>query len=1069
MDESFSSPVPDKPESTQNHTEANKSPSPLSATPPQQKIENVAQRGPSTSTLPPLPDDSLDFSIASLTQTSLKRHSAKEDSEILDQHVTNHLRDIDSSFMPDGSPNGQVSSRGADDTYLFGGSPGRTGTLHKIGVKQGEDEVDIQDSTDTGAEIQESNESSIESQVPSSPAAAAMARNTSRVLDFGSHGTSEVDTDLGRSGSISEVRSSERSLDTREPGSSIASTLNPFNSSINERSDERSDHLPSEDDNNVSFGTSSGLGDRSDPSVGDSVDIFPEGTPVRRPNVLHTRGSSHLSSVSEFSVVTDNTLGADFAIQSGGAVAANGERRSQFSRLSSLGSISSLRSSYTASEAPDFVRTRSSTSATMAIDTALGKLDEEGPATPRAATYNTIAPSDTVIARHIRDIQVPETVAREFRAKHSSARSPERRKAIGMSISTRSSKNLTIKDTNDKIDKLSKENFDLKLKIHFLDQTISLRSHEGMKEIIDQNVQLQMDLANSHKESQSLRRKVRDLERKLKVRDEQAEKPHDEDEGSSGDEEKADMEEEITYLRETVQRMESETERLKSDNLNKEMEKRKLAEYIKTMNDRRPSGSSAIEEKDEMWKELVEAETARREAADEDAERLREENRRLKHDMSTMNQTNVRNVYNISKRNTTYSARSEIGQSDAGHGETNGIDSQASTVVNQLTTEKAELRRENAELRRDLSAQTSMLTSRNKERERLQQEIEDLKIHSRRGGMDGARSVAGDSIFDRSVSRAHQRSVSRASGVTRLTHVSDPDRDEYEKKLNSLRDEIVEVKMMNQDLENGLNQQLDTVEALEADLQRAREEVQEAMADLQQLQQERDELLLTVEDKDAEFETLRAQAIDSIETLENEVDQKDADFNTLQNELKMASESVVMLEDELNANRRKEESLTQQLEESEQEIEQLEQKIQDISSQNERLEVQLEGSQKEVAFLREEQEGDKIKIGELEAAMNTAQTQIEDMMSQAALERRQRDALDSEEKTQIQAAMDDLNMQSQAGRDEIRKLRKKLGDKENEAEVWRERLETFEGNIREALGDINGTRSSILKVSRSSV
>jgi predicted nucleic acid-binding Zn-ribbon protein len=931
--------------------------------------------------------------------------------------------------MPDPSPNGQASARGADDTYLFGGSPGRTGTLNKTpAIPETSTGSDPNEPTDSGADINESNETSTVSDVLSSPVADAMARNVNRAVSSGM-----------RKNEVSNPNASDRSHT------------------------QQSENAANDDDNNVSFGTSSGQGDGSDPSVSDSVDKFPETTPVRRPAFLQNR--SQRSSVS--SVATDNTLGADFAIQSGGAVATNGQGRSQLSRLSSLGSVSSLRSGYS-DGIPEFSRTRSSTSGTnMAIDTALGRLEEEGPATPRAGTHNKIAPSDTVIARHIRDIHVPETVAREYRAKHSTTRSPERRKAIGMSVSTRSSKNLTLKDTNDKIDKLSKENFDLKLKLHFLDQTLQLRSNEGVKEIIDQNVQLQMDLANAHKESQTLRRKVRELERKLKAKDEQAEKTQDDDDDhSSGDEEKAEMEEEIIYLRETVQHLQSESERLKSDNMSKELEKRKLAEYVKTMSDRKPSGSSAIEEKDEMWKELVEAETARREAADEDVETLREENRRLKNELASSNQTNVRNVYNISKRNTIHSTRSEMGQSDVGHnGDANGVDSQASTVVNQLQTEKADLRRENAELRRDLSAQTSMLTSRNKERERLQQEIEDLKIQSRRGGMDSARSMAGDSIFDRSVSRAHQRSSSRASGITRVTQVSDPERDEIEKKANAIRDELAQVKMLNQDLENALNEQLDTVEVLESDVERLRNEGELALDDLQQLQQERDDLLMSIQDKDNEFETLRAQAVENIDKLEEELDQKEADFNTIQSELKSMSESVVMLEDELNASRRKEESLSQQLEEAEREIEQLEQKVQDISSKNERLEVQLESSQNEVSFLREEQEGDKIKIGELEASINAAQTQIEDMAAQAALERRQRDALDSEEKAQIQAAMDELNSQSTSGRDEIRKLRKKLGDKENEADAWRERLETLETNLREALGDLNGTRSSILKVS----
>jgi predicted nucleic acid-binding Zn-ribbon protein len=126
--------------------------------------------------------------------------------------------------------------------------------------------------------------------------------------------------------------------------------------------------------------------------------------------------------------------------------------------------------------------------------------------------------------------------------------------------------------------------------------------------------------------------------------------------------------------------------------------------------------------------------------------------------------------------------------------------------------------------------------------------------------------------------------------------------------------------------------------------------------------------------------------------------------------------------------------------------------------------VQLENSQNETAFLREEQEGDKIKIGELEGSLTAAQTTIEDMLEQTKEERRQRDLIDNKEKAEVQKVLDEINAQAATAKDELRKLRKKLADKEREAETWKERLETLENNLREALGDLNGTRSSLLKV-----
>jgi hypothetical protein len=60
--------------------------------------------------------------------------------------------------------------------------------------------------------------------------------------------------------------------------------------------------------------------------------------------------------------------------------------------------------------------------------------------------------------------------------------------------------------------------------------------------------------------------------------------------------------------------------------------------------------------------------------------------------------------------------------------------------------------------------------------------------------------------------------------------------------------------------------------------------------------------------------------------------------------------------------------------------------------------------------------------------------------------------------------VNELNRECSSAKDEVRGLRKKLGSREVEAAEWKERLLELEGNLREALGDLNGTRSSLLKV-----
>jgi len=1028
--------------------------------------------------LPPLPsaDDDEDLSLVDPTTQLRDSHDdTEDDSALLERDTRRRLMDVESSFLPEAEPETAIEkpAQGADDTYLFGGSPGNSKRGEPGKGKHQRNKKSIADiiresvaaqtikeeeklrsptSPESTKEIHEDEMQSRESTTtipPSSPAAEAAQRTRAR----GVAKKTEVEAVTDHSSIIDSSETAGKSGHERQ--SSQASTI-------------KAEDVSSSNDESMSFAdittTPSSEKDNAASLLSSASSRL-----LKRPSFLNRRQSSQRSSISSFtgrsvtSEASDSTIGADFALQSGGAMPREGNTSHPnllASRLPSYASISSAGDSASG----DFGSLRTGKE--------LSRLEEERqspPETPRPGTSGTSAPTDTVIAQHVQNIRVPETIAREYREKHA-ARSPGRVDTIGSLASFRESRkgNLTLKEQNSKIDKLTKENFDLKLKIHFLDQALQNRSDEGVKEMINKNVQLQTDLANEKKESQSLRKKVKELEQKLKAQEEVRSKPPPRPSSAQSDrtEKLADLEEEVIFLRETVLEHEVEIERLREETMAKEIEKRKLADYVKVMSEeRRSAEDTGVEETIDMWKDLLQAETARREQADEDAEKLRDEVRKLKEQNATIASSthhNVRNIYNINKRqNVSYGARSDAG-SVAGADMANGdrSDSAASTLVDTL-------KHENAELRRDLSAQTSMLTSRNRERERLQQEIEDLKLNQRRhaGDLSAVRSIAGDSIFERSVSRAHNRAESRMSGNTRMTQLSDAERDDYERRHAALRDELAQVKMINQDLERELNAHLDILQNVEAENKAMKEDKDLTMEDLNALQNERDEAVALVETMETEAEELRMEALAEIEALENELNQKIDDFETLQQEMKTVSESVVRLQDELNASRRKEQQLEQQLEETEAELDRTTEKLRDTQNKNERLDVQLESSQTEISFLREEQEVDKIKIGELEAALSASQTTLQDERERISEERRQREIVDGEEKAEVQKILDELNEEVNTFKDESKKLRKNLERKEQEASQWKERLETLETNLKEALGDLSGTRSSILKVS----
>lgn len=203
-------------------------------------------------------------------------------------------------------------------------------------------------------------------------------------------------------------------------------------------------------------------------------------------------------------------------------------------------------------------------------------------------------PTDTAIAERIKDVQVPSTFARQYRedlAQH--GLSPDKRGATP--AFGKSGRSLTLKEQSSTIDRLSKENFDLKVRIHFLNESLNKRSEEGIKEMISENVELKSDKLKLQKDNQGLKKKLRNLEKELKDKDQQSDREsmfnHDPDASDEENQRDPVQNEEMEYLRERVEIYEQEVERLRSDGLAKESEKRRLAEMVKSLNDGRQVGS----------------------------------------------------------------------------------------------------------------------------------------------------------------------------------------------------------------------------------------------------------------------------------------------------------------------------------------------------------------------------------------------------------------------------------------------------------------------------------------------
>lgn len=852
----------------------------------------------------------------------------------------------------------------------------------------------------------------------------------------------------------------------------------------------------------------------------------------KRPKYLRSRMASHHSSSSSFnddieSDVTAGTsggLGADYALQSGGAIPALGT-----SRNSSMTNIVTRQISM-GSMASDF---REDSTGRIGVEP-LEPLDEyEGMSsdnpnderlkTPKAPRQPLTEPTDTAIARHVRNVQVPESLAREYRSKTGFV-TPRRKLSevnLGASASTtRTGRNLTLKEQSSTIERLSKENFDLKLKVMFLSDRLDKLSEEGIKEMISENVELKTSVAVMQRDNKVLRRRVKELEKRLKDEDERPDTAKSG--GSSGpvpdDYEAQANEEELIYLRERVDEFVTEIERLKEESMNKEAEKRRMAEMVKnlqTINENRVGESLGHSDETAIWKELYEQEQARREQADEEMKTMSEESRNLRDEVFRLKQelanstnnlggrpsshashpsgmSHTTNIYNITKKGRASSpSRPQTRMSEADT--MNGAMSVSVSLVEELRRESEQLRHENVELRREVGAQTSMLTSRNREKERLYQEIEDLKMAARRGGPTPSTI---DSLLDRSASRAgaHDRPQSRGSGMTRTATLDeDPEREELENKLAELRDKFNGVKMQNQDLQQELSNYMQEYEAelegrkqAETAAHQLQDELEATQNDLLTLQQERDDLLQENSGLDHEFNALREEAQDEIDHLEGEAEQREQEIarlnqelaernenqEALQEEMRRLSEDMIRFEDTQETQLHRIQELETELAEANKELEDLEAKLLEANDKAQRLGIQLESTQGEIAFLREEQESDKLRIGDLvgqlantELALREEKERVKELENQLQSERHQREIVANQEKEDVQQVVNNLNREMSTAKDEARKLRKSLSRQETEAAEWKARLIELENNLREALGDLNGTRSSFLRVS----
>jgi len=698
-------------------------------------------------------------------------------------------------------------------------------------------------------------------------------------------------------------------------------------------------------------------------------------------------------------------------------------------------------------------------------------LPQESPIGPRTPKQKPRLPnpSMTAISARVSEIQIPATVAKEFYARENrpypASTTKLQLERYGKQEAKTPGKDMTLKEQNAVIDKLHKQVFDLKLRCFFLDQKLQNTSEEGMDSLRQENVDLKVQLAGAKKEIKLLKRQVKELKAAGTKGVGDDTEGEDGEHGNSGG-----RDVEIYELRERCERYEVEIERLKR--------KIELDAVV--------TSGQPVDDVVDIMKEMVENARLQTEKTNALNDELMKEVEQLRRQLSTQQEPN----YNLQPpsmgRRPSTTSHSDAGGSSV----TATNNSRIGNHHNVNTVDIMDrLRAENDELRRENGAQTSMLTTRNKERDQLYQEIEELKLNMRSHGplrtTGSSASMAdqlgprfqhlhhGDGMYSRSTPRFRielllmkfdyigtERSASRNSFAGSSTALAEEERENMENVNGALRDKISELKIAKADLELQLGSTIRELQEMDVSneqrqlayereitlLTNNQRDLEDAIGDLTR---ERDELLGLYEQKSIDFDDLRDEAEEELErleiqiiTLREEVEEyKKAlsqkmddcaalqeDYDALQREIRDVSDHAVAMEDKAVGLQEKINELEQEKADLEQEIERAEKKFREEEANSQRLNVQLESAQGQITFLNEELDGDKIKIGQLETNLNKVEEQ--------AREERER-AKDWERRCGEEKRRTEKERERRTGDSEgVKELERKLTEREKVSESY---------------------------------
>ncbi|GAA5974673.1 hypothetical protein JCM11641_007052 [Rhodosporidiobolus odoratus] len=543
--------------------------------------------------------------------------------------------------------------------------------------------------------------------------------------------------------------------------------------------------------------------------------------------------------------------------------------------------------------------------------------------------------------------------------------------------------NMTLREQEKVIDELKKDNFSLKLKLHFYEQRLEKMAPSSVEQALRENIQLKVEFQTLRPELKRYKKLLLEgnkvIEDLTRQRDEL--EANAASRGGSRSARERELEKELKRLRERDQ-----------DHEEWERKAREPAREVKQLKARGVSSEELEDlraDNDDLRRHLQDAEDER--------EELRQDVSQLRREVADRADQSM--------------------VSDAGR--TRGT----------FRREVERLEQESSSLRSQVSAQLTMLTTRNDEKQHLQVQVEELK----------ADCAALENELDHA-QRERERS--------REERAEEGDRGDLADDLNRHRDRATALSLELEDTKT----QLDAKER----------EIEELLAELDERAAQHDDDVAKVEGEwRDEVERARAAEAEAKQLLED----KEADVDELANRVEQLMQQLAKKEADMAADQEEVEALTHDLQklgaqifELEGEIEQKDAEVDtlknDLAAVDKELEDKQQVHEQVVAALKEKLNTTKARHSELTIQHESASTEraflsskVEDLaLANAKLE---------EEKRQLQDEAEEI----------MRALRKEEDDRDEdatEAERMRREIETkWNREVEELEQDLGATRTTV--------